>query len=61
VQVTTVAIVALLAVVLLGGMTTIRGWIADLAVAVPLTTPLMLGLAALVILTPVAIYFAVTE
>lgn len=64
VQVGTVAIAALLAVILLGGMPAIRGWGADLAVAIPLVEwapPMLLGVATLLILTPVAIYYALTE
>jgi hypothetical protein len=64
VQVSTVGVVAMLAIVLLGGLATIRGWITDLAIPMQLASwsaPVLLGLATLVILTPVAIYFAVSE
>ncbi|MEO8380238.1 MAG: hypothetical protein ABI779_11295 [Acidobacteriota bacterium] len=68
VQIGTVFVAAAIAVILLGGLPTLAGWIATLDLSLPTneaskfwSLPLLLGLATLLTLAPVAIYFAVTE
>lgn len=72
VQIATVVAAAAIAIVLLGGLPTIATWIGTLDLSLPSlasqsgdstfwSLPLLLGLATLLTLAPVAIYFAVTE
>ena len=68
VQVATVLAAAAIAIVLLGGLPTLAGWIGSLEITLPTKSestfwnlPLLLSIATFLLLAPVAIYFAVTE
>jgi hypothetical protein len=73
VQIATVVATVAIAIVLVGGLPTIANWIGSLDLSLPSiasltradnafwSLPLLLGLATLLTIAPVAIYFAVTE